>query len=75
MKEGSFSERRYSALTFDVSKFTNYPVDTDEYALMCDYSRNITAGNNVIFYFFSKSGFADEMDRVRLVSLDDIYIT
>ena len=40
---------------------------------MCDYSRNITAGNNVIFYFFSKSGFTDEMDRVRLVSLDDIY--
>ena len=74
----------HSALTSDViigsCKFTNYPVDTDEYALMCDYSRNITAGNNVIFYFFSKSGFTDEMrklesDRVRLVSLDDIYTT
>ena len=72
----------HSATTPDViigsCKFTNHPIDTDEYTLMQDYSKTIRAGNSSIFYFFSKSGFTDEMrklesESIKLVSIDDIY--
>ncbi len=72
----------HSATTSDViigsCKFTNHPIDTDEYKLMCDYSKNLTTMNNTIFFFFSKSGFTDEMrklesERIKLVPIDDIY--
>lgn len=72
----------HSATTSDMiigsCKFTNHPMDSDEYSLMCDYSKSLRVGSDTILYFFSKSGFTDEMkklesDRIKLVSIDDIY--
>lgn len=73
----------HSALDSEViigsCKFTNHPVDTDEYELMCDYSKSIAGRNDISFWFFSKSGFTDEMKkleckRIRLVPIDDMYL-
>ncbi len=72
----------HSATNADViigsCKYTNHPVDIEEYSLMCDYSKNITPIDNAIFYFFSKNGVTAEMrklesERIRLISIDDIY--
>ncbi len=59
-------------------KFTSRPIDTDEYALMCAYSKPVAAMRDAVFCFFSKSGFTDNMkkmksDRIRLISLEDMY--
>ncbi len=72
----------HSATNADViigsCKYTNHPVDIEEYNLMCDYSKNLTPINNAIFYFFSKNGFTYEMrklesERIKLISIEDIY--
>jgi len=46
---------------------------------MCDCSKSLAGRNDISFWFFSKSGFTDEMrklecKRIRLVPIDDMYL-
>jgi uncharacterized protein len=58
--------------------FTSKPIDTDEYDLMRAYSKPLVSVRDAVFCFFSKSGFTDNLkkmknDRIRLISLEEMY--
>ena len=55
-------------------------IDSKELELMRSYSREMGGAGNFLYWFFSKSGFADDIKKlaendesIRLYTIEDIY--
>ena len=62
------------------AKFRERKMDSHELDLMRSYSREMGGAGNFLYWFFSKSGFADDIkeqaandDSIKLFTIDDIY--
>ena len=61
-------------------KFRERKMDSQELGLMHSYSKEMGGASNFLYWFFSKSGFEDDIkqlatndDSIRLYSIEDIY--
>ena len=61
-------------------KFRERMIDSKELELMRSYSREMGGAENFLYWFFSKSGFADDIkklaennENIRLFTIEDIY--